>query len=70
MHQCEERFHLTARETTILGLLMQGLPNDVICEKLTITNNTLKKHILNTYKKMSIRNRTQLFKMVKEYSDD
>ena len=49
---------------------MQGLPNDVICEKLTITNNTLKKHILNTYKKMSIRNRTQLFKMVKEYSDD
>lgn len=70
VHQCEEHFHLTARETTILGMLMQGLPNDEICEKLTITNNTLKKHILNTYKKMSIRNRTQLFKMVKEYGDD
>ncbi|OUM20130.1 hypothetical protein CBW42_08700 [Butyricicoccus porcorum] len=69
IHECEERFHLTARETTILGLLMQGLPNDVICAQLTITNNTLKKHILNIYKKLSIRNRTQLFKMVREYAD-
>ena len=69
IHECEERFHLTARETTILGLLMQGLPNDVICSQLTITNNTLKKHILNIYKKLSIRNRTQLFKMVREYAD-
>lgn len=69
VHECEEHFRLTARETTILGLLMQGLPNDIICSQLTITNNTLKKHILNIYKKMRIRNRTQLFKMVREYSD-
>ena len=69
IHECEEQFRLTARETTILGLLMQGLPNDVICGQLTITNNTLKKHILNIYKKLSIRNRTQLFKMVREYPD-
>ena len=34
-----------------------------------ITNNTLKKHILNIYKKLHIRNRTQLFKMVREYAD-
>lgn len=69
IHECEDRFHLTARESTILGLLMQGLPNDVICSQLTITNNTLKKHILNIYKKLNIRNRTQLFKMVREYAD-
>ena len=69
IHECEERFRLTARETTILGMLMQGLPNETICSQLTITNNTLKKHILNIYKKLSIRNRTQLFKMVREYSD-
>ncbi|MDO4175484.1 MAG: helix-turn-helix transcriptional regulator, partial [Eubacteriales bacterium] len=69
VYECEQKFHLTARETTILGLLMQGLPNDTICSQLTITNNTLKKHILNIYKKMKLRNRTQLFKMVREYSD-
>lgn len=69
IQQCGEQFHLTARETTILGMLMQGLSNDVICKQLTITNNTLKKHILNIYKKLKIRNRTQLFKMVREYSD-
>jgi ATP/maltotriose-dependent transcriptional regulator MalT len=67
--ECQTKFHLTTRETTILGLLIQGLANDVICSQLTITNNTLKKHILNIYKKMSIRNRTQLFKMVREYED-
>ncbi|MDO5548167.1 MAG: helix-turn-helix transcriptional regulator [Eubacteriales bacterium] len=67
--ECESKFHLTTRETTILGLLIQGLPNDAICTQLTITNNTLKKHILNIYKKMAIRNRTQLFKMVREYAD-
>lgn len=69
VQECEEKYHLTTRETTILGLLIQGLPNDKICEQLTITNNTLKKHILNIYKKMAIRNRTQLFKHVREYSD-
>lgn len=69
VHECEKQYHLTARETTILGLLMQGLPNETICEQLTITNNTLKKHILNLYKKLKIRNRTQLFKMVREYEN-
>lgn len=67
--ECGTQYHLTARETTILGLLMQGLPNEVICTQLVITNNTLKKHILNIYKKLHIRNRTQLFKMVREYAD-
>ncbi len=67
--ECEQRYRLTARETTILGMLMQGLPNDEICTQLCITNNTLKKHILNLYKKLHIRNRTQLFKMVREYAD-
>lgn len=67
--ECERQYRLTARETTILGLLMQGLPNDEICGQLSITNNTLKKHILNLYKKLHIRNRTQLFKMVREYAD-
>lgn len=69
VQECREAYRLTARETTILSLLMQGLSNEVICNQLTITNNTLKKHILNIYKKLHIRNRTQLFKLVREYSD-
>lgn len=61
------KFELTRREHTILKLLMSGADNTSICEELVITPNTLKKHILNIYRKMGIKSRVQLFKMVKEY---
>ena len=62
-----ERYELTKREHTILKLLMSGKDSPNICEELVITPNTLKKHILNIYRKLGIKNRVQLFKMVKEY---
>ena len=61
------KYELTRREHTILKLLMSGKDNNAICDELIITPNTLKKHILNIYRKLSIRNRVQLFKMIKEY---
>lgn len=64
-----ERFQLTRREETILKLLMAGVDNEEICEKLVISINTLKKHILNIYRKLGIRNRVQLFKMVQEHDE-
>jgi len=33
---------------------------------LSISVNTLKKHILNIYRKLGIRNRVQMFKLIKE----
>lgn len=60
-------YGLTRREHTILRCLMAGEDNAAICEKLVITPNTLKKHILNIYRKMGIKNRVQLFKIVKEF---
>ena len=39
----------------------------MICDELVITPNTLKKHILNIYRKLGIKNRVQLFKMVREF---
>lgn len=64
--QAVEKYGLTKREHTILGLLMQGKENYQICEELSISVNTLKKHILNIYRKLGIRNRVQMFKMVRE----
>jgi DNA-binding CsgD family transcriptional regulator len=61
-----EKYELTRREHTILKLLMNGMENHEICEELSISVNTLKKHILNIYRKLGIKNRVQLFKMVKE----
>ena len=64
--EAAEKYGLTKREHTILRLLMQGKDNNQLCEELSISVNTLKKHILNIYRKLGIRNRVQMFKMVKE----
>ena len=60
------QYHLTKRESMILRMLMKGKDNNEISEELEISVNTLKKHILNIYRKLSINNRVQLFKMIKE----
>ncbi|MFI3226894.1 MAG: helix-turn-helix transcriptional regulator [Clostridia bacterium] len=61
-----DKFGLTKREKGILEFMMQGLDNEQICKSAVITNNTLKKHILNIYRKLEIKNRVQLFKLIKE----
>lgn len=61
------KYDLTKREHMILKQLMSGKDHTQICEELVISSNTLKKHILNIYRKMGIKNRVQLFKMVKEF---
>ena len=63
--ECVLEYHLTRREETILRYLLSGEENDFICDQLCITNNTLKKHILNLYRKLEINNRNQLFKLVR-----
>lgn len=64
INQCIQRYHLTAREGEILGLLIQGNSTGQICDKLFMTVNTLKKHISNMYKKLEITSRSQLQQVV------
>lgn len=59
-------YDLTKQESTILKLLLDGKTNGMICETLKITENTLKKHILNLYRKLEVKNRVGLFKKIKE----
>ena len=47
-----EKFGLTRQEHNILHLLMEGKDNSFICDDLSISINTLKKHILNIYRKL------------------
>lgn len=66
LSDCAEKYTLTSRELKILSLLLTGTQDKEICETLFITNNTLKKHILNLYRKIGINKRTQLFNIVKK----
>ena len=64
--QCARTYNLTKREEAVLYELMNGTESNDISSKLCISSNTLKKHILNIYRKLNIKSRVQLFKMVKE----
>lgn len=61
-----EKYNLTRKEEMVLKYLMEGRNNSEISEMLVITENTLKKHILNLYRKLGVNNRVGLFKMILE----
>ena len=55
---CEE-FGLTARELEILRLVAGGLSNARIAAKLWVTEQTVKFHLSNIYRKLDVSNRTE-----------
>ncbi len=50
---------LTAREIEILGLTAHGYTNSRIARELWITEQTVKFHLSNTYRKLGVANRTE-----------
>jgi DNA-binding NarL/FixJ family response regulator len=51
--------NLTTREVEILDLVCQGIQNKNIAAELGLSENTVKVHIRNIYKKMKVSNRTE-----------
>jgi DNA-binding CsgD family transcriptional regulator len=49
---------LTEREREVLFLLVTGLSNKVLAEKLFVSSTTIKTHTINIYQKMEVANRT------------
>jgi DNA-binding NarL/FixJ family response regulator len=52
-----DMFHLSDREKEILRFLCQGLEYKEIAEKLCISPNTVKKHVINIYDKLHVNNK-------------
>ncbi|MDK1490742.1 response regulator transcription factor [Sinorhizobium sp. 7-81] len=50
---------LTTREVQILDLICMGTQNKIIADRLGLSENTVKVHVRNIYKKMNVRNRTE-----------
>ena len=51
--------NFTEREIDVLHLLLLGLNNKEISEKLFISNHTTKVHVASIYKKLGVSNRVQ-----------
>lgn len=50
---------LTERQAQVLALLVQGMPNKLICRELNLAEGTVKIHITAILKSLKVTNRTQ-----------
>ncbi len=62
-------FEMTEREREVLNLVFKGLKNIEIAQKLFVSENTIKKHLQNLYRKFQVTNRTQLLAKCLKYVD-
>lgn len=66
--ELNEKLHnpLTEREFEILKCTLEGKSNGEICEELSISINTVKFHLKNTFNKMGVSNRKEAFEYLLE----
>lgn len=50
---------LTERQTEVLALMIQGLPNKTICRQMNLAEGTVKIHVAGILKALNVANRTQ-----------
>lgn len=64
------RFGVSKREEEIIELMIRGLSNKMISERLYISVNTVKTHAKNIYKKLGVSSRIQLLHRINEGHED
>jgi DNA-binding NarL/FixJ family response regulator len=50
---------LTARQNDVLGLLLKGMPNKLICRQLGLSPNTVKSHVSAIFRVLEVDSRTK-----------
>lgn len=63
LNQISQQYKLTPQEATVLQYIISGKTNSEIAELLVISPNTLKKHVLNIYKKTGVNSKLHLLKL-------
>jgi len=61
---------ISRREYEIVGKILKGKSNNQIADELFLSRRTVDTHIYNIYKKLSINNRFQLFKVFQNELND
>lgn len=60
------QYRLTSRETQVLAALLEGGDGPDICRELCISDNTLKKHLQNIYRKCRVSGRLELLRLAND----
>jgi len=64
----DDQSDLTDRERMILSAVMRGLPNKAISKELWVTEQTVKFHLSNIYRKLGVPNRTAAARFAQQHS--
>jgi NarL family two-component system response regulator LiaR len=60
-------FELTPRELEVLALMVEGLSNPDIAERLVVSRSTAKAHVSNILSKMGVSNRAEAISLALQY---
>lgn len=63
IENAKQKYILTERECEVLKLLLAGNAVSEICEMCSISDNTLRKHTMNIYRKTDVHSRNELVKL-------
>ena len=58
-------YGFTRRENELLESILKGTDNEQIADQYSISINTLKKHLINIYRKAGVKHRSQLMGMIR-----
>ena len=61
-------FELTPREQEVLALMVEGLSNPDIAERLVVSRSTAKAHVSNILSKMGVSNRAEAISLALQYN--
>jgi two-component system response regulator DctR len=64
----ERRAELTERERDVMGLVVEGLPNKLIAERLEISVRTVEVHRARVFDKMEVKSAVELANLVRDAS--
>lgn len=59
MKEPKVNYDLTGREKEILSLMVEGLPNNEIANRLVVSQSTVKFHVSNVLSKLGVKSRTE-----------
>ena len=67
-HDLTGAFDLTPRECEVLALLVEGLTNPKIAERLVVSRSTAKAHVSNILSKLGVTNRAEAIALALQHS--
>ncbi len=62
-----KKYNLSARELDVLNLIVDGLTNKEIADRLYVSHNTIKTHTSNIYSKLNVSRRTKAIQKALEF---